>query len=104
MDFKKLFGRKEKKIDVNGLREKMDELMAHVARTTMSDEVIETAREAIASRFKEAGVEYNALNLKIMKMGMGLMLGADSRDIQIPLLLVQSRLIEVETNLEKVTK
>lgn len=103
MGLRDLLKKKVKPKDVDGLREKMDDLLASVADKFLTDDVIEAGRQSIQKRFKDENIEWNSKTLRAVNLGLELMLAAGSDDhVRVPILMVGKKLVAAEEGIEKI--
>lgn len=107
MDLKRLFTSKkeqQREKDMEAIQGEMKGFMLSIGKKMIPDEIIETGRTTILDLLIKEKAEYTVTNLRCIRIGMEMMLGAGGKDnVQVPLLMTQLRLIEIEEQLESIT-
>ncbi len=92
------------------MRRTMDDMLAMAADETLDAEIIEAGRQSMKQKLDDLGVEYNSVNLSILKAGMEFMMIAEKKsqeadkDVSMPVLITVAKLMKVERDLEESTK
>ncbi len=84
----------------------MDNMLVKAADGFLDDEIYQKGADSIKRKFKGREVEYRAETLAALVVGMEMMLMSSraGNDVEIPVMMIAIKLMQVEKDMEKMPK